>query len=495
VTLLGAASLQSYVFASNRLRENAGASYLVWRAMEEWREGWESMGAKKFLFAGGGNAALVFKDADAARAAIARWSGSEGHLKDAAGLRLTAAHEPVTTTLQKAFRKAETALAASEEAPPGGFEFGALPVVRACPSSGRAASVWDEDLKDWVSRDTACKRNAVDAANERLKADFPAPGYEFPEELANLGIREGASQIALVHADGNRIGRKRSEIVAAPYPDDDAFVRALAEFSGQVNRSASAAFGKMLDALLRAIPALEDKKLIKLSKAPGGGTFLPLRPIVYGGDDVTFVCHGRLGITLAKIFLEAFAEADAGFTACAGVLIMPQKFPFARGYALAGELCTSAKRKRHEAKHEAKKGGSWLDFQVLTEGASGSLEVLRESYFASDGKSLICRPYLVPGGWAQCESIWRKFTEGVPRSRAKRVLEMLARGSDETRAFLANLPDHGKLPDPGVAGAQEAGWDANGSTPYFDPLELLDLHADSELFQPAGGAPDADAAN
>jgi hypothetical protein len=38
---------------------------------------------------------------------------------------------------------------------------------------------------------------------------------------------------------------------------------------------------------------------------------LPYRRIIVGGDDVTFVCDGRLALTLTTAFLKAFEQSMA----------------------------------------------------------------------------------------------------------------------------------------------------------------------------------------
>jgi hypothetical protein len=40
---------------------------------------------------------------------------------------------------------------------------------------------------------------------------------------------------------------------------------------------------------------------ISLKLSNEGKICLPFRPLVYGGDDVTFVCDGRLGLVLLKL--------------------------------------------------------------------------------------------------------------------------------------------------------------------------------------------------
>ena len=79
----------------------------------------------------------------------------------------------------------------------------------------------------------------------------------------------------------------------------------------------------------------------------GGEERLPFRPIVFGGDDVTFVCEGRLGLPLAAHYLtrlasEILPDGDPLY-ARAGIAIVKTHYPFARAYELAGRLGDSAK--------------------------------------------------------------------------------------------------------------------------------------------------------
>ena len=65
------------------------------------------------------------------------------------------------------------------------------------------------------------------------------------------------------------------------------------------------------------------------------------RALVFGGDDVTFVCDGRLGLSLATLYAREFAAETAKrpecgpLTARAGIAIVKTHYPFARAYALA----------------------------------------------------------------------------------------------------------------------------------------------------------------
>src|ERR1051326_3781307 len=74
LTLLGTASIQQYLFRTNRLKENLGASWLVADALNRWdREPWRQRYEQK-IFIGGRTAALIFKNGQVARRAVEDWS-------------------------------------------------------------------------------------------------------------------------------------------------------------------------------------------------------------------------------------------------------------------------------------------------------------------------------------------------------------------------------------------------------------------------------------
>jgi hypothetical protein len=112
---------------------------------------------------------------------------------------------------------------------------------------------------------------------------------------------------------------------------------------------------------------------------------LPIRPIITGGDDITFVCEGSLGVPLAKLFLQKFSEIGNqkrilknGVYACAGVAIIKQKYPFYRGYQLSEELIKEAKTASRA------KDGNYLSFMIAGYGTGTSLEDLKKKYARTD---------------------------------------------------------------------------------------------------------------
>lgn len=493
VTLLGTVSIQDYLFRSNRLKENLGASWIVADALDQWSEGWRRMpGCREPLFVGGGNAALEFDSDDQARRATEDWSFRL--LQKYPGLQVSAWHEPISPDepLSSAYQRAQKKLGLRENQPAPGCELGSLPVVRECSSTGMGAS--DEKDGRWLSAESLAKTDAAWKATDRLQSAYgktlnvEGQNCAFPDDLGNLGQREGASQIAIVHADGNGIG-KRFEAICKE-KNDDQFRRRIAGASKAINDIAQKALSQTLGELSGIWPELKENglDLAKCSETErnkyGAKFWYPVRPIVEGGDDLTFVCHGRLGLALAARYLYNFEQQSKlhatsidgqALTACAGVLIMPEKFPFARGYRLAERLTDSAKQQRR-LKNSSR---SWIDFHVLLEGSAGSLAAIRSPY-TKGNEQLLLRPYVLepvrlgePRSWAEFEGKVQKFRKW-PRSRAKRLLEALVRGQKETERVREQFKTRG-IELPSKPWELESGT-PNMRTPFFDPLELLDFH-------------------
>jgi len=415
MTLLGTASVQSYVFSGNRLRDAVGGSVVVKQTMERWK------GRPETVYIGGGNALLMFPSRQDAEAAVFAWS--EERLWKAPGVRLVAAHFECGADLPQTLEKAQKLLQQNEDRPPFGAPLGALPVTRDCPSNGLAANCWDSNEDAWVNAATAVKRDS------RNRARRQARDFEFPEKVDDLRTTEGASQIAVCHADGNGIGKlfsPRSPVLKEL--NGRTFLEKLVWLSGQVDAIGAEAF----EATLRDVEGSLDDwcEAGVLSQ----GTQMPVVPVLMGGDDLTFVCHGRLGLAIVARYLEKY-ESVAGkqlphlqLTACAGVLIQPQKFPLSRGSQLAHALCDSAKRYRR------KRGeGCWLDFEIVKEGCPPDLNQMRQPPHGEAYR----RPYRLGAGdmqgWNQFKKLWQDFGPAFPRSQAKGLQTAIVAGENATK--------------------------------------------------------------
>ena len=518
IVVFGAVSIQRYIFQSNRLKEIIGASYLAKFWFDEGliasiktancsidTTAWDAykdnpsislpdvpVGMTEdvnVIYIGGGNAALLCRDRYIATKVVKTWSREL--LEKAPGLRVAVGYSEVIDSLSDAYITALQELARCEEALPFGDSLYSLPVVRTCTTTGLPASVLsreDNNQNEWISRSAASKREQVGTVNQLGEAQHDITNEfksvlkdkRFAIELDKLGGGEGQSYIAVVHADGNGMGALLNRVVRENTGDNDKFLHRIRAFSASVSRLSQSALRETLQHFQDTLP-LEGLRQSK--------NIFPFRPIVYGGDDLTFVCDGRVGLHLAAHYLQEFAKGkiqvsgeSQSIDACAGVAIVHTKFPFAQAYGFADTLCGLAKSHRRDAGDSE---GSWLDFQIIQEGVTGSVTALRSAQYRSfEGQTLHQRPYLVPGKWDEFVTMLREFrSKQWPRSRAKSLLQTLTQGPTATQRFIegANWRDV-SLPTSDV---DDTGWTGGNTpdrtTPYFDPLEALDFYLDGLL--------------
>ena len=516
IVVLGTVSVQQYIFQSNRLKEIIGASYLVkhWfddgliQAIEQTvnsldRAAWdaykdnpsisepevrESTDADvSIIYIGGGNAALLCKDKNIAFKVVEKWSLDL--LKKAPGLRVAVGYGDVSDLLSEAYNNAMDELNHCEEALPYGAELGCLPVVQTCGTTGLPASRRSKEenkREEWISHSAANKREQVGTAKEPGKAqetitdEFKSvlkENQRFAIELEKLGGSEGQSYMAVVHADGNGMGDLLKDAVRNA-EDDTEFLHYIREFSASVSQLSKKAFEKTMQYYQDVLPSLKGIKEHE--------NVFPMRPIVYGGDDLTYVCDGRVGLHLTAYYLQEFTKdpikvggKDRHVDACAGVAIVHTKFPIAQAYHFADDLCGLAKSHRRDPE-KGNSNGSWLDFQIIQAGITGSITVIRDSQYRSlKGQTLHQRPYQVPDTWDEFVEILRGFqSKQWPRSRAKSLMQVLTRGPFVTEQFVkgAKWRDISLPP----SDEEDTGWtggdDDDCTTPYFDPIEALDFY-------------------
>jgi hypothetical protein len=89
--------------------------------------------------------------------------------------------------------------------------------------------------------------------------------------------------------------------------------------------------------------------------------------------------------------VKAFHEQ--GLSACAGVAIVGTHYPFARAYGLAAELCQTAKLSGRGPRARQPEKESWLDFHIVRDGGSGSVQAVRDRNFS--GPLRLWRPWRV----------------------------------------------------------------------------------------------------
>ncbi|MDE5795964.1 MAG: hypothetical protein K2H75_02525, partial [Muribaculaceae bacterium] len=149
-------------------------------------------------------------------------------------------------------------------------------------------------------------------------------------------LTSGNDWIAIIHADGNGLGRVVQQIGTSK--------EIFREFSHKLSEATNAAARKAFEEVV----------------GTAGDGKIPMRPIVLSGDDLTVICRGDFAIPFTEAFIENFEKetkrllggilgkvfgADSNYlTACAGIAFVKSSFPFHYGYKLAESLCDRAKK-------------------------------------------------------------------------------------------------------------------------------------------------------
>jgi hypothetical protein len=215
-----------------------------------------------------------------------------------------------------------------------------------------------------------------------------------------------------------------------------------------------------------------------------GELLLPFRPVVFGGDDVTFVCDGRLGLALARHYLHVYGQQEladgAKAVGRAGIAIVNAHYPFARAYTLAETLAQSAKTVGDDGKLAI------LDWHFGVNGVLDSLGDIRATSYTVPAGPLHMRPVRLVAKdefdrrhWGVFDRLVAAFQIQEPwrdmRGKLKDLQTALRSGPLSTRAFCTNyrLP---RLPqvDKNQPDFERDGW-FGGQCPYFDALEAMDF--------------------
>jgi hypothetical protein len=499
--LIEATGIQSYLFGSNQLAQNIGASELVCQATEDWV--CELASKETVIYTGGGNAMLIFgseKAADAFARQLTRRS-----LERARGLDLVVkrmAFDSARDSLAQVHQQLREKLAQRKRDRALSTPLTGLGVTAACVYTGAPAVGLNDDGK-LVSVEVQHKLKAKKAGKKRLQEQLPqvaGNGYDFVYDFGEFGTPGEASYLAVIHTDGNRMGERIKDIGEQfARPDQNAeYRRALADFSKSVQNAADLALRATVDALLDAVvvektPKGERRSIGKVpihQRDSDRKWLLPFRPIVFGGDDVTFVCEGRLGLAVAARYLQLFSRQilfDKGPAYCrGGVAVVKSHYPFSRAYDLAEALCASAKGYIKETAPD--RHLTALDWHFAVSGLVLPLDEVRQHEYTVPTGSLLMRPLRLDppdGDWRSWETFiamldgFGRDPWAERRNKVKALRDALREGRAATQHFLAlhglNLPKISGQPD-----MVASGWHGSGRCGYWDAVEALDFYVPLE---------------
>ena len=521
--LIEATGIQNYIFGSNELKQQATQDW-VFAALPKpcnvrpapgEPDGWKIEAptvsgdwAAQVIYAGGGNAVILF--ADHAHAKAVAEAVSFKVLQEAPGLRIIVtlrSFDPVQRALKTELNELRKAAAERKRTPPRSAPLLGLGVTAACVYTG-APAIDRRDAR-WVSAEACAKQDCFHKGTERLHRhlkDVQLARCGLLADLDRLGERNEASYMALIHTDGNGMGKrieKHGEQFNTP-ADNEKYAQAQYRFSEKVKEVARWALNSTVGMLLDPTNLVTDKEgqLSIGGKAPvahdreSNLDLLPFRPIVFGGDDVTFVCEGRIGLSVAAKYVSAFAsqmlEDKKPASARAGVAVVKSHYPFARAYDLAEELCVSAKQRIKELTPPDKdeQTVTVLDWHFAVSGLVLPLDEIREREYKVRDGDLLFRPAALKTTEDDWRS-WKNFVEVTTRFQAndqwrgrrnkvKALREALRGGPAAVQMFLAgeSLPAMLAHPDRQQqtnAELQRTGWWSKRCG-YFDAVEALDFY-------------------
>jgi len=452
LVLIETSGNQHYIFSTNKLRENVGASEATYRACSQWvLDAVEEITGKplwdddsdtlkdnlldlarnppiedgehhlvEVIVATSGKAMLLTRNLNHAKQIIENVTLKA--LKEAPGLDVCGAIEVFDwdsddklPAVSRRFHKKFEVVRSLRSGPE--LRFLRLPIVEECRTSGLPAAVLDQEPDRLVAKSkvSLSKKTWANHAlgNDALKVNGRLPkileggGYQFIKSTNELLDEQlQVEWLAVIHADGNGLGQifiKLDQYIDKD-PSNRHYIDQFRRFSLELDCCTRKAF-------LNAIEVFP-KDTSSNELAP-----LKLVPLVLGGDDLTVVCDAKFAFAFTKTFLETFeletqkskvistiaAKAfkldgkQGQLSACAGIAIVKPHFPFSTAYQLAEELAKSAK----VVKEFVKQGDqtvpcSAIDFHVLYDTRGTRLEAIRDKLTLNASTThLYNRPYVV----------------------------------------------------------------------------------------------------
>lgn len=547
--------IQDFIFASPKVRENLGASIIVEEIFKkdlkdsiekvcapnchtDWGEDYTDFQIvsdpnmlAEVIYVGGGNAMVAYRDKEIAKQ-VTQILSYKVMEQTGDALKFAVAYQPTDFTNQKFSDDREAIFRELKKNKYGIIQTKPLlgiGITRPGATDGLPAIYPGDEAEEFLSKSAKFKRRMIEQEYHKLYFDDLLAGagkYAFPLEFDDLGQKEGENHIAVVHIDGNNLGKQLDGVLEG-ISDYQKAVTKLRRFSKEVDKNYKKVMQDVIQRLTDWVESNKSKKDFPLSLKDN---LLPIRPIIRSGDDITFVCNAKIAISLTELFLTAlhalpsisFANSQVPLSACAGVVIVKSHFPFYRAYQLAEELCASAKMKakildRHHERGE--RIGNWLDFHIVQSGVTTNLGEIRKRFYQVPGMdspqelkfipknqknpemrypqyNLLWRPWCIAGecgelyDWQTFKAIHHAFTKKDKKeddevlwkqSRLKKLRNVMIKSKSDIDCLIQEYQSRGftlpkcfgdckpfKTNHDDVSKLQQ--------TPYFDALELLDFY-------------------
>ena len=447
---------QNFIFKTNRLAEQIGASIAIREVTEKLPNQFAS--PAEYVFAGGGKSVYEFDSEERAKSFIKNVSTAV--LRDYPGIELFMAmngYDENTDSVIEAINTLYGKLEEKKSSRKPAFRFYGSGLTEQCRGTQLPAVEYDEK-EGYLSAESFLKlKKARNSQYEAFRELLPGDEYRFAREFSELGGTAGVKDyIAVVVLDGNKMGKKIDKFRANFAAENGTvnhdfnlkYKKELRALSEEIDQCYKTAVKDMIADLAKNYDSLVKKGTVSKVERGDKKKVLPIRPLILAGDDICFVTDVRIGIALTEKlmqYVEKTAIMGLPMRVCAGIAMVKTSYPFFRAHELAEELCHNAKG---ILPVDDSNDESVLDFHLVQGEIEGSItEIRREKY--KDNK-LTSKPfYLRENGrknsipWfkarlAQYES--GKFTPGAKKVEAgkgvlKEYRDALSAGKDAAKQY------------------------------------------------------------
>jgi hypothetical protein len=352
LVLLETSGNQSYIFSTNKLKENIGASELTYRAGTKyvldavgkirhqaslWSSDSEELRCNlldpsqnppinentkvEVIIATSGKALLLVNHrADGQE--IVR-NATLAVLKEAVGVDLCGVISDdfelgeqggLAKAIANVYQKFD---AVKAKRPSPDLRFLRLPIIDECATSGLPAARLERDISEGDLRPysavSMAKRNSHSEGEQRIftMLNRRAAELKLSQSLKFIDTEE-TQWLAIIHADGNGLGEiflsfdkhlltllKEKQVAEAKSVSDRDYIKYLREFSIALDICTEKAFVTALKTTFWAN---------NLANNGGDISLLPVAPLVLGGDDLTVVCDAKCALEFTVRFLQEFEK-------------------------------------------------------------------------------------------------------------------------------------------------------------------------------------------
>lgn len=362
------------------------------------------------------------------------------------------------------------------------------------------------ERKVWLDEASVSKRKV---SSNVLAESFLSDNSKYFNFPANLEYDEGENcdfpflsssrYLGLIHADGNGLGQALIKI-RNEYKNGAEYATMLRLFSDSLEEATKKAAQKATNKLISRLSEEEVKK-----------QFLPMRPLVLGGDDLTVFVRADLAMQFTEDYCNAFEsctedcfaelhEESNGvipkkLTACAGLAYVKNNQPFMDAFNLTESLCSASKKVSKDIDKENVPASvtsmvvsnSFIeDYETykkkeltIKKGDKTLVATMGSFAFNSDEKRMttldslrkLCSAFKNEGVTSANVRQYATMIFGDPnisREKWRRWTELLENKKKEKEIFDC-------LKEFGVENSKDSPWTIDNTTPVFDAIQLMEM--------------------